>query len=183
MTEDDPSSKSEEPRRPVLSEAAESFMRLLEERMLEGKTDVSNRHWAIYEMGVPEDTFEKLKALILRSWKIDSSTYAKTVELRDITGAQYLHVYNLALEKGNLSAALKALDSFSRLHGLDQPSLAPVTLGGGGITNSVRENVLRLLDRMQTLSDGARIVNASNGSNGHHKKLPMGADPDDNEGD
>lgn len=152
-----------------LSEAAEKFMLLLERRMIEGHSDVTNQHWATVELGVPLESFERLKALILRSWKLEARTYEAICGERDKVRVGYWEIYRRALEKEKLGEALRALDAIARLDGLDQPSQIAVTIGQGAITNQARETIASLLGRMRELSSGkaTRSLKGFREANGH----------------
>lgn len=169
-------------RSPVLSETAEKFALLLEKRMVSGHSDTDNRQWAIVEMGVPVESFERIRALILRTWKLEKSTLEAVDAERDRVRAGYWEIYRRAMEKEKLGDALRALDAVARLEGLDQPTRVEIGLNQGGITNAARETISSLIARMQELKSGKAVRSlkaiqeenhrAMNGhANGHHRTI------------
>lgn len=131
-----------------------NFVKLLELRMLEGHTEASNRTWATLDLGVPLETFEKIQATVLKSWKLAGTTQEVTSQRRDQIRQQYQYVYKMAVEKEKIKDALHALDSMVKLDGLDhtpEDSLK-LTLTGGAITNTARENIGNLMNKMRELA-------------------------------
>lgn len=161
----------------ALSPTGERFAMLLEKRMLEGHSDAANRSWATTSMGVPYERFIRIKALIVRSWSIEASTWEGLCEQRDSARAKYLEIYRLAIERENLPMALRALDSIVKLDGLEREPVSPTTVNvslGTGITNNARETVARLIAKAKDLATTKTMDNgpititpASNSMNGN----------------
>jgi len=187
-----PTEDDEQPE-PTRESAVRRFMRLLEEKMLEGRQRDVLLTWAM-ELGVPEQTFAEAYRGIKLSWTTKGDTYADICERRDEARARYMLIYRKAMKQSNLATALKAVEKMVELDGLEQPIQINHTLGGaqGSITNLAREQVASLVEKMRmlaakqagvidrqltesldTLQDKVRAINDGhvngkpNGSNGH----------------
>ncbi len=148
---------------------AQKFMRLLEQEMLNGRGEVRLREWAV-NLGVPNDSFSKMYAAIKLSWKQPQLSVDSFIEQRDLAHARYLSIYRKAMKIGHLSTAVKAVSCIVDLIGLAQPAQMEISLGEGSaaqktITNSARDNVARLVEKMKARaadqgSTSAKVDNA-----------------------
>jgi hypothetical protein len=131
------------------------FVEMLEQRMLEGHSEASNRTWATLELGCPPAKFQLIQSIILKQWKLAGTTTEVTSQRRDQIRQQYQHLYKEALNKGKLKEALHALDAQVKLDGLDQPPEGSLEdkIIGGAITNAARETVGRLVAKARELAE------------------------------
>ncbi len=174
---------------------AVKFMRMLERNMLDGWGKARTQRWST-DLGVPVDTFEAMWGAIRASWKQPTLTFESFMEQRDIARARYLDVYAKSMERGSFATALQAVTAIVKLDGLEQPEklnilIGNATPGQGGITNTARETVAILVEKMKEMqaarqsSDNA-VAHAvlkleegkaeekekkSNGQNGHKKPI------------
>ncbi len=168
---------------PTRESAVRRFMRLLEEKMLEGRTRDALLAWSV-ELGIPEPTFAEAYKTVKLTWKTSGDTYADICEKRDLNRARYMLIYRKAMKQANLMAALKAVEKMVDLDGLEQPIQVNHTLGGvqGSITNLARSQVASLVDKMRMLAakqagvidaelttalDAVEAKVGANGTNGH----------------
>lgn len=133
----------------------EKFTVEMEQRMLDGETEISVRRWAVEELGVPIEHFERLKSLILRTWSLGTRTMAEVIEERYQLRAMYLDIHRQAKGKGKFKEAIKALDSLRELMGLDAPSEINLSVGSGeapgqlSITAQARGEFAQLIETMR----------------------------------
>ncbi len=125
--------------------------------MLAGRSELRLRDWAKNEMGIPEEAFTRMYGGIKMSWQ-RAMTFEAFCEARDINRARYLDIYTRAMLKDQFGTALRAIDSVVKLDGLEQPAQLQVTLGaittpGQGITNTARDQVAQLVNKMKQLAE------------------------------
>lgn len=131
------------------------FVELLEERILEGHSEASNRTWATVELGVPMAKYDQLHAMVLKAWTLAGTPQAVTTELRNVARKRYEYLYKVAVSKGKIKEALHALDAQVKLDGLDQPpegSLEDKVIGGM-ITNAARATLSGLMQKARHLAE------------------------------
>lgn len=157
----------------VVGDPIEKFVMLLERRMIQGFREKATRLWAA-SFGIEGDTYDRIRAEILRTWKLETKSKEVVDCLRDELRVRYLHVYNLAIGDGQFGAAVRALDSIAKLDGLVQDTtLIDVNVGvSGQITNRSRERVMDLMRKAKELSAASKIIDVpsngnGSGSNGH----------------
>jgi hypothetical protein len=136
----------------------EKFMKLLERMMLEGRTEARLRRWAIDEAGIPDEAFSNMYCAIRASWRRNTS-FESFCEQRDLTRARYLNIYVRASRKDNYPMAIRALDSIVKLDGLEQPAQLQIAIAtpGTGITNSARDQVSQLVEKMRMLAQSRSV--------------------------
>lgn len=137
------------------SPTVRGFIEMLEQRILEGHSDASNRTWATVELGVPMAKYDQLHALVMKAWTLAGTPAQVTVELRNTARKRYEYLYRVALEKGKIKEALHALDAQVKLDGLDQPPEGSLEekLIGGVITNSARATLAALMQKARGLAE------------------------------
>jgi len=148
-TADDASSPDEIPSNLV------KFAGLLEQRMLEGHTEASNRTWATLDLGVPLKQFEDVQRIILKAWRLDGVPADVTRDQRDVIRQRFNHVYRVAIKAGKIKEALAALNALVKLDALDQPIEGSLEqkIVGGVITNAARETLGALMKKARELAE------------------------------
>lgn len=137
------------------SPTVRKFVSLLEQRMLEGHSEASNRTWATLDLGVPLDKFQQLQSIVLKAWRLAGLPADVAKERRDVIRQQYQYLYRVSLEKGKIKEALHALDAQVKLDGLDTPpegSLEDKVIGGV-ITNAARAQLASLMQKARELAE------------------------------
>lgn len=129
------------------------FVKLLEQRMLEGHSEASNRTWATLEVGVPLEKFLQIQAILLKQWNLNGLPADVARQQRNVIRRRYEFLYQKSIEKDRLKDALHALDAMVKLDGLDTPPEGSVEAGivGGLITNAARESIGRLIEKARNL--------------------------------
>lgn len=138
-----------------LQTTAQKFMKLLEREMLNGRGDEWTRRWAVEDIGIPEELYLQMRANIKLSWKSAATTYDSFCDQRDLARARYLHVFMKSMDRGQFSTACRAIDSIVALDGLAAPGQLQLLLGDAaksGITNTARDNVAILVEKMKNLA-------------------------------
>ncbi len=170
--------------------------------MLQGRTQKQCQKWAI-GLGLPaekpDDLFFQMWTQIKNSWQSNTLTFADFCDKRDTARARFNDIYNRALACGdgehqwtpNYQAALRALEGIIKLDGLEAPGQVEITVAAAGqITNSTRDNVMRMIERMKQLAAsreaedpkiGAAIarLEAANGHGNGHAVIDVDPDPKD----
>ncbi len=135
----------------------EKFMKLLETFMLEGRGENRLRKWATEEMGVPLELFNTMHGEIKLSWKQKAMSVETFTEQRDLARARYMNIYKMAMHGRQYKAALSAIEGIVKLDGLQSPEILQLTLGAttgqGQITNSARDQVAQLVNKMKQLAE------------------------------
>lgn len=150
----------------------EKFVMLLEERMARGYRDTQNRVWAA-TFGIEHEQYDRIRAEILRTWRLETKTVASSSAMRDELRVRLLMVYNLALDKCHFGAAVRALETIAKLDGLlEDSTVIDVTVTAGQITNRSRERVMDLMKKAKELAAARRQAidvpsGGGSGSNGH----------------
>jgi hypothetical protein len=131
----------------------ERFAKMLEQKMLDGRTRQQICTWAT-DLGMPEEVFVALYNAIRVSWQCATTTIEAAMEQRDINRARYLGIYRRAMELDNLSVAVHVVKNIVDLDGLAAPKQLIVSDAPkqGAITNAARENVAALIEKMKALA-------------------------------
>lgn len=159
------------------SPTVRKFVAMLEQRMLEGHSEASNRTWATLDLGVPLEKFNQIQAIVLKGWRLAGLPADVARQQRDIIRQQYQYLYKEALSKHKLKEALHALDALVKLDGLDVPPEGSLEAGvvGGMITNAARAELAELMKRARSLAERgvpkpiALPPGNENGANGHSR--------------
>ena len=150
-----PEAEEAETRLDENSPTVRKFVALLEERILQGHGEASNRSWALTEVGVPAEKFDQLHAMLQKAWTLAGTPADVTKRLRDVSRKRYEYLYQVAVKKEKLKEALHALDAMVKLDGLDQPPEGSVeaSIIGGVITNKAREIMGALMNKARDLHE------------------------------
>ncbi len=137
----------------------DKFMRMLETRMLQGRTLGDCRKWAT-DLGIPEEAFLKMFGVIKQSWRSPQLTYDLFCERRDLARARYLDIYVRASEDDNYMVMLRAIEGIIKLDGLEAPTTLQLNIQdpGQGITNSARDQVAQLVEKMKQLAETRKLA-------------------------
>lgn len=156
-------------------------MEILEQKMLSGWGESRCRTF-ITSLGITIDQFSHMYTSIKDAWQTPDITYERFMQQRDLARARYLNIYEKCMERGEHKTALGAVNSVVKLDGLEQPEKIQVLAGAAmsrpGITNSVRDTVSQLVEKMRELAAARQatdammsgaLVKATNGhgTNGH----------------
>lgn len=156
---------ADDPRSELARDPMQKFVAELERQMKRGVSRASRLVWATQEIGVDLQTYERLEALIIRTWRQAGRTLESLEEERAEKEQMYLEVFHDALEAGKHAEAIKALDSIREMKGIDVPEQIQVGLyvgqtGSGlnsGITNDSRTVVASLIAEMRRRVKGETL--------------------------
>ncbi len=151
----------------ALTDAARKAMVILEDMMLEGKSRVEVRKYAIEHLGLNVPKFNALRGLILQSWERTVLGPEHIAFQRNEIRAKMWYIYKLALEDhktaleaqneaaagGFLKLALNTLDHIAELDGLNAPNQLNISVGTAAITNAHRDNVMTLMAKMKNIAE------------------------------
>lgn len=143
---------------PTLS-ALERFVDLMENEMLCGSGHHRVMRWAV-RFGVPQEVAQQVYDDIQLSWRqVGVGGYTEWCERRELARARASKIFRMAITKGDLKNAIAANKQIIDLDGLEAPKTLNINASATvqhHITNSSREQVAQLMERMKQLAEQRR---------------------------